>query len=344
MKLQFAAYFAAVLAITQVSRSRSLPQCREVNKERFPGCRRENFISTSVYLADDGYGYSEIMKNITAKLEDCSKYTDFMLCSLYVPRCQEKEAKPLLPCRDVCEAFVHDCGAKMNLAGLNWLKALCGLLGTNKTDPTCFKPNGFIAEAPFLPHCNQTVSSQICKRKLLKGSRTFIPSINQSEFQQNLSTALNTTVQRVGSPKCEETLKQLICSSYTPPCEGKTTMTLCLSKCDMLRDNCPKAFESFEVSSYCAEPADGNSDNGFCELKRWPSARHWDTDTPKTLLPQQFPVGLVAVLVLVPLMAVIFIYVGVAVRRRYEKKKSGYVQQHPTYTEPSTDPEINPTI
>ena len=130
-----------------------------------------------------------------------------------------------------------------------------------------------------VPHCNQTVSSQICKRKLLKGSRTFIPSINQSEFQQNLSTALNTTVQRVGSPKCEETLKQLICSSYTPPCEGKTTMTLCLSKCDMLRDNCPKAFESFEVSSYCAEPADGNSDNGFCELKRWPSARHWDTGT-----------------------------------------------------------------
>lgn len=53
-------------------------------------------------------------------------------------------------------------------------------------------------------------------------------------------------------------------------------------------------------------------------------------------LPSSFPGGLIAVLVLVPLLAVTFIYVAVVVRRRYEQKKSGYVQQRTTYTEPET--------
>ena len=56
-------------------------------------------------------------------------------------------------------------------------------------------------------------------------------------------------------------------------------MTLCISQCDRLRVHCPDAFKFSEVSSYCAEPAEGNSNNGLCELTRWPSARHWDEGT-----------------------------------------------------------------
>ena len=56
-------------------------------------------------------------------------------------------------------------------------------------------------------------------------------------------------------------------------------MTLCLSQCDRLRVDCPDALKLPEVSSYCAEPAEGNSNNGLCELTRWPSARHWDEGT-----------------------------------------------------------------
>ena len=53
-------------------------------------------------------------------------------------------------------------------------------------------------------------------------------------------------------------------------------------------------------------------------------------------LPSSFPGRFIAVLVLVPLLAVIFIFFAVVVRRRYEQKKSGYVQQRTTYTEPET--------
>ena len=47
--------------------------------------------------------------------------------------------------------------------------------------------------------------------------------------------------------------------------------------------DCPEAFNITEVSSYCAEPAEGNTDSGFCELTRWPSARHWDKGTGASL-------------------------------------------------------------
>lgn len=272
------------------------------------------------------------MENITAKLGNCSKYTNFILCSLYVPRCDEKVDKPLLPCRDVCEKFLSDCWDKMNAVGLNWLKALCGLLRTMETDPKCFKPTGFKPITHVPRFCNQTISIGNC-HKALQDSSTFIPTSVQKEFQQHESATLK-KLESVKNPQCSEILKQLACSLFTPPCKGNKRMTLCLSQCDRLRVDCPDALKLPEVSSYCAEPAEGNSNNGLCELTRWPSARHWDEDKKsKRLLPKPFPGGLIAVLILVPLMAVIFIYVAVAVRRRYEQKKSGYLQQPSTYTE-----------
>ena len=144
MNVKFAAYIAVVLLVIKLSKSqRRLPQCRKVDKTKFPVCVNDGFIRTSVYLANDMYGYSVIMKKITSKLGSCSNYTSFILCSLYVPRCKEDIAKPLLPCRDVCEEFVRGCGERMDTSGLNWLKPLCSLLKTNETDPSCLRPTGF---------------------------------------------------------------------------------------------------------------------------------------------------------------------------------------------------------
>ena len=144
MNVKFAAYIAVVLLVIKLSKSqRRLPRCRKVDKNKFPDCWEDGFIRTSVYLANDMYGYSEIMENITSKLDSCSNYTSFILCSLYLPRCEEDIAKPLLPCSDVCEEFVRECGKQMDASGLNWLKPLCSLLKTNETDPSCLRPTGF---------------------------------------------------------------------------------------------------------------------------------------------------------------------------------------------------------
>ena len=163
MNVKFAAYIAVVFLVIKLSKSQKLPQCRQVDRTKFPVCVKDGFNRTSVYLANDMYGYSVIMDKITEKLGNCSKYTSFILCSLYLPRCEEDISKPLLPCRDVCEEFVRGCGDQMDVSGLNWLKPLCSLLKTNQNDPSCIRPTGFKPSTKPLPSKCAIINSQTCQ-------------------------------------------------------------------------------------------------------------------------------------------------------------------------------------
>ena len=120
--------------------------------------------------------------------------------------------------------------------------------------------------------CNNTVSSKMCMQ-----TSTIIPNKTQENFKDELNATMNKLVNSVKSTSCKDILKKVACASYTPPCDGDKMKTVCMSKCDVLRDDCPEAMNIPDVYTYCAEPALGNSDSGFCELMRWPSARHWDT-------------------------------------------------------------------
>ena len=119
--------------------------CGQVNATAFPACVKEGFSYTVISLANKYYArsYAGIIKNVMERLGDCSKYTAFMLCSLYVPRCNSSEKGPLLPCQEVCWEFVKDCGTKMDFTGLNWLKSLCSVLQNKTEKPGCFKPKDF---------------------------------------------------------------------------------------------------------------------------------------------------------------------------------------------------------
>lgn len=180
MNVKFAAYIAVVLLVIKLSKSqRRLPQCRKVDRNKFPVCVKDGFIRTSVYLANDWYGYSKIMEKIKSKLGSCSKYTSFILCSLYLPRCEEHIAKPLLPCRDVCEEFVRGCGERMDKSGLNWLKPLCSLLKTNETDPSCLRPTGYKPSA----------KSQLSKYAIITDTKVNNAVTRQYDNSRDLMTA-----------------------------------------------------------------------------------------------------------------------------------------------------------
>lgn len=316
--------------------------CGQVNATAFPACVKEGFSYTVISIANKYYArsYAGIIKNVMERLGDCSKYTAFMLCSLYVPRCNSSEKGPLLPCQEVCWEFVKDCGTKMDFTGLNWLKSLCSVLQNKTEKPGCFKPKDFTPS-------KSTFTGLSCKAKVLNENcsksfeNTIVPEKTQRNktFQDKESEAMGRMMNSSTNEKCKTILAKLACASYTPPCNRNKMETLCRTECVYLFDNCQGAADIPGVVAYCAEPAEGYSDNGFCELNRWPSARHWETGSrTTTILPQSFPPGLIAALVLVPLFAVIFIYLAVAVRRRYRQRTSGYVQQRSTYTEPD-----NPT-
>lgn len=104
-----------------------------------------------------------------------------------------------------------------------------------------------------------------------------------NDNENNFIVKLNSTVY---SAECHEIVTKIACASYTPPCdkEGNKMKTLCRSKCVELFNSCPEAYNVTvvtEIAAYCAVPAEGDTDSGFCELKRWPSARHWDVGEKK---------------------------------------------------------------
>ena len=153
MYLKSFVFLAIVFSVIVLTRCQRVSDCRRVDESKFPICVKDGFTSTSVFLANDFYAipYSKIINNITEKLGSCSKYTSFILCSLYVPRCEENMAGPWLPCREVCEEFVQGCWDQMDSNGLNWLKPLCSLLPRNGTDANCLKPSDFKPSKKHLP-------------------------------------------------------------------------------------------------------------------------------------------------------------------------------------------------
>lgn len=134
--------------------------------------------------------------------------------------------------------------------------------------------------------CNETVQNKKCVDA--KCTDTFVSRKIQEnkDFKDNENNTIFKLNASVKSAKCHKILTKLVCASYTPPCEkeGNKMMTLCRAKCVDLFDDCPEAYnvtEHAEVVAYCAVSAEGDTDSGFCELKRWPSARHWDTGEKK---------------------------------------------------------------
>lgn len=152
MNLKFVVYMSLVLTVTKLSNSKQTkaPKCGKTDAKKFPSCAKAgfNFTVDSISYGILANSSSDIVNEITAKLGDCSNYTSYILCSLYVPRCKEGMSEPWLPCQEVCREFVRGCGTKMDLHGLNWLKSMCWLLrskskNSGKPDD-CFEPPGFI--------------------------------------------------------------------------------------------------------------------------------------------------------------------------------------------------------
>lgn len=78
-------------------------------------------------------------------LETCSDFASTILCSLYLPKCEEGRGSAWPPCRKVCTQFVSECQSTLRLAGLaGMFTVLCDLLPDgDKQSKECFYPSNF---------------------------------------------------------------------------------------------------------------------------------------------------------------------------------------------------------
>ena len=117
-------------------------------------CSSAGYRLTARFPDVDGTPYQEFqaprLNLYVPLLSYCSAYASTILCSLYLPKCEEGRDTPMPPCRKVCTQFVTECEGslrKVALAGM--LTVLCDLLpdgdGQSKE---CFYPSNFKDTSP----------------------------------------------------------------------------------------------------------------------------------------------------------------------------------------------------
>lgn len=127
----------------------ALVSCEICEPVTIESCSSAGYRLTARFPDVDGQPYQDVQASrlgiYIPLLQTCSEFASTILCSLYVPKCEEGRKKPWIPCRKVCTKFVGDCFRLLPKAGLTGMfTALCDLLPDDKNpSQNCFYPPNF---------------------------------------------------------------------------------------------------------------------------------------------------------------------------------------------------------
>lgn len=266
----------------------ALASCEYCEPVTIDSCLSAGYKLTARFPDIRGQPYQDVQASrlnlyIPLLTSSCSQYASTILCSLYVPKCEEGRLRPWVPCRKVCSKFVGECFENLRYVGLaGLLTALCDLL-PNDTQQ-CFYPANFPSSSSSgdPPKTNEcyNVTHQKCKNDL-HYNYTFIPP--------NYQTALETVF---SSMTCSKQLEKFLCYTQFPPCEvsskPKTTIP-CQSLCDTIDKDCWKEFKKVKIPLPHCDFLFPNKigTNGLCEITEWPAP--WPK--PTEFRPAPSPIG-----------------------------------------------------
>lgn len=121
--------------------------CHRLNPSLFQRCLNLGYNHTALLPEKNASQENIIASNLerdTKQFEKCSEYLDIIMCAIFVPKCEEENYSPILPCRQVCVDFVKDCEAKVTNEKLEWIKGLCRLLPARRSNNTdCLEPANY---------------------------------------------------------------------------------------------------------------------------------------------------------------------------------------------------------
>lgn len=112
-------------------------------------CSNAGYALTARFPDVDGTPYQDFQASrlnlYIPLLQLCSPYVSTILCSLYLPKCEEGRRDPWLPCYKVCTKFVMECQSLLQKAGLvGMFTVLCDQLPDGDSQSNkCFYPPNF---------------------------------------------------------------------------------------------------------------------------------------------------------------------------------------------------------
>lgn len=251
-------------------------------------CSNAGYPLTARFLDVNGTAYQDFqaprLDLYISLLQTCSAHASTILCSLYVPKCEENRTDSQPPCYQVCAKFVRECQSLLTKAGLAGLfTVLCETLPDgNSNSNECFYPLNFKQSSSGgskpAPMCYNVVDP-VCK-KHLHYDKTVIPT--------NLQTGEETLFKPIINSKCSAEMEKFICYAQFSPCNvNQPTQIPCKSLCDRIQKDCWKEFnEARLLLPHCDYVyPDYDNPKDICEVKKWPA--QW----PETFRPPTPEIG-----------------------------------------------------
>ncbi|XP_032236114.2 uncharacterized protein LOC5510975 [Nematostella vectensis] len=293
-------------------------------------CAKAGYPFTFSYPDVNGQPYQQakaLYLDYYLNLLKCSKLSELVLCSMYVPQCQDEHfPKPVLPCRPVCYQFVKDCHAYIRLAAIfGMVTSICDLLPVDSTpEAPCFVPPGFVSQAGGTSKdvCHPVVKSSKCVDDL-HYNHTFLPPQEQVSSYFNL-------MRSIIDSGCSPEIERFFCFTSLPPCNSNNDLTVqlpCKSLCQKVVRDCKMVYDSlgWPVPDCDFLLPNSTGVNGMCAIRNFPvPLRHIDSYTPTKSPPKRRKkkshAGVVAGIVVTLIIVVIAIGLVVFYFKFYKKR------------------------
>ncbi|KXJ25681.1 hypothetical protein AC249_AIPGENE26670 [Exaiptasia diaphana] len=251
-------------------------------------CKNAGYPNTAPFPDIQGKPYQEVkgkeLNIYLGGLSSCAKTSSAaVLCSLYFPKCVEHLSRPVLPCRSVCNDFVHKCSKELHLVAMQgMLSAMCDLLpiyDSNNPD-TCFVPEGFRVNQAH-SGMNKTQCHKVgisnCQDDLHYNT-TFVATETQNKSNVHL-------LQSVIATKCSLNIEKFTCFTRFPPCSEGLVQIPCKSTCVEINNSCKSSFQQYNIPVTDCDflYPDKQGKNGICTLSKWPAP--WSAGVQPTPIP-----------------------------------------------------------
>ena len=93
-----------------VGLSRAESQCHRINETVSNLSIECGYHYTARFNSTQNFdNASQAIASLKSLLKNCPALVDTMICSLYLPRCNEEIKGPYLPCKGVCQDYANEC-------------------------------------------------------------------------------------------------------------------------------------------------------------------------------------------------------------------------------------------
>lgn len=218
-------------------------------------------------------------------LKNCSATVNTMICSLFVPRCEEDIPGPYLPCRAVCYDYATRCREVIAEKGLQWTVAMCDIL-PERDDPNtklgyrgrCFTPPNFKDSGKTYKHNCSDIVVPACK-----GIPGYTQTVVSEAIQLRYQRYIDGTIGQRTNGTCYEKRKEIVCAENLPGCIDGSAAFLCRDTCEKFFNTCKSPF--FYEKDMCMEFPSREStpkSASVCKQTHWPRAENWNFSATPT--------------------------------------------------------------